>query len=457
MVLESREIQKLYIAYFARPADPPGMNYWLFNSSKETRIKDIAELFSAQSEYKKLITSQKSLDFQINQFYLNLYNRKADFEGINYWISMIDKGTYTINDLVFELIYSEDNVGQNNFKASFQDIQALNNKIDAAELFTKELNSCNSWINLYQPDSFDPWIAGKGLKTGVSFLNKIDFKYKASRSDVLSSIKSISSESFPIVKESIIKLENVSLKIPIHYVKKRKFTKIFIEKTIDSVIGGRLYKNKQKTTIDALKNIDLTIMNGERVALIGHNGSGKSSFLRLISGIYFPTSGKLTKNVEVYPMLQKTFLTSEELSGVDASKAYYLMINNNLKGFADFLKDIVSFSGLGSFIHLPIKTYSEGMCARLIFSILTSYPKECLAIDEGFGTGDADFFEKAQKRLQSFMDSSTTLILASHSEILLKEFCLRGIVFNKGSIVYDGPLDQALNFYHTDDYYKKAC
>ena len=96
------------------------------------------------------------------------------------------------------------------------------------------------------------------------------------------------------------------------------------------------------------------------------------------------------------------------------------------------------------------------MCARLIFSMLTSYQHECLAIDEGFGTGDADFFERAQKRLQSFMDSTTTLILASHSESLLIQFCFRGIVFNQGSIVYDGSLDAALNYYHTHDYYNKT-
>ena len=127
-------------------------------------------------------------------------------------------------------------------------------------------------------------------------------------------------------------------------------------------------------------------------------------------------------DVDVYPMLQKSFLTSTDLSGVDASKAHYLLMKRSLIGFEEFLQDIIEFSGLGEFISLPIKTYSEGMSARLIFSILTSIPHECLAIDEGFGTGDADFFERAQKRMTSFMNSSGTLFLASHSEDLLKQF-----------------------------------
>ena len=104
---------------------------------------------------------------------------------------------------------------------------------------------------------------------------------------------------------------------------------------------------------------------------------------------------------------------------------------------------------------MPIKTYSEGMSARLIFSILTSSPHDCLAIDEGFGTGDSDFTDRAEDRMKKFMDSAATLFLASHSEELLKQFCNRGIVFSHGSIVFDGSLDAALNYYHTHDYYNK--
>ena len=95
------------------------------------------------------------------------------------------------------------------------------------------------------------------------------------------------------------------------------------------------------------------------------------------------------------------------------------------------------------------------MSARLIFSILTSSPHDCLAIDEGFGTGDADFCDRAEERMKLFMESAATLFLASHSEELLKQFCNRGIVFSHGSIAYDGPLDAALNYYHTHDYYRK--
>ena len=108
----------------------------------------------------------------------------------------------------------------------------------------------------------------------------------------------------------------------------------------------------------------------------------------------------------------------------------------------------LEFSGLGSYIYLPIKTYSDGMSARLLFSILTSFKHDFLVIDEGFGTGDTDFYEKAEKRMKSFIEETGTLILASHSEELLTKFCDRGIVLSKGSLVFDGPLSHSLSFYH---------
>ena len=455
MVIDSNQIQKLYIAYFGRPADPSGVSFWLNTISKGNQLIDIANSICNQAEYKKLILADKPIDFQINQFYINLFGRKADFEVINQWLNLIDKGSHTISDLLCDLISLTLDKKSNISIQEKNDCETLNNKLHAANLFTEEVASSISWINLYQPESLNPWKVGKAFTIGVAYLSQFDYQKKAKVEDVLEALNSISSKPIKVLKEPIIIFKDVSLKIPIYCNENRQFTKFLTAKMLDPVIGGELIQRNKTTNIEALKKINLTIMNGERVALIGHNGSGKSSFLRVLSGIYSPTEGDLKKSVEVYPMLQKTFLTSSELSGIDATKAYYLMFNNDLKGFDDFLDDIVDFSGLGSFIRLPVKTYSEGMCARLIFSMLTSYQHECLAIDEGFGTGDADFSERAQKRLQSFMDSTTTLILASHSESLLKQFCFRGIVFNQGAIVYDGSLEAALNYYQSHDYYHK--
>lgn len=242
----------------------------------------------------------------------------------------------------------------------------------------------------------------------------------------------------------VLELRDVWLRIPVNTRETRTLKKALIR----SLTGGALRQTRSGAEIDALRGVSCQIYHGERVALIGHNGAGKSTFLRLISGIYFPTSGTYRATCPVFPMIQKSFLTGPELSGLQAVKGHYLLHHGNLRGFSEFLQDIVDFSELGDFIHLPMKGYSEGMSARLLFALLTSGSHDCLALDEGFGAGDARFFERAQRRMEQFITSAGTLILASHSEPLLRQFCRRGLVFNQGQIVFDGPLEDSLNYYH---------
>ena len=241
-----------------------------------------------------------------------------------------------------------------------------------------------------------------------------------------------------------LRLDGVRLEIPIASTETRSLKASLIR----SVTGGRLSRRGGGAMVTALEDVNCTVYEGERVALIGHNGAGKSTFLRLISGVYQHSGGVFEANVKVHPMIHKSFLTSPELSGLQAIKAHYLMMNGNLRGFELFCQDVVEFSGLGDFVRLPVKTYSQGMAARLIFAVLTGTNHDCLAMDEGFGAGDSSFYEKAQNRLDTFLASAGTLFLASHSDHLLRRFCRRGLVFREGKIVFDGCLEAALNYYH---------
>ena len=254
-------------------------------------------------------------------------------------------------------------------------------------------------------------------------------------------------ESKRMQNETIIDIRNVLLSIPVKSRELRTIKRVFIR----SLTGGALYKSAEGTSVNALRNISCKIKRGDKVALIGHNGAGKSTFLRLIAGIYTPTRGQIKINCDVYPMLSKSFITGPDLSGAMAAKGHYLLMKGNLKGFEQYLDEVTEFSELGDFIHLPMKGYSDGMSARLLFTLLTSGKHDCLALDEGFGTGDSRFFAKAQERLHEFMDCAGTLILASHSDELLKQFCGRGLVFKGGEIIFDGKLEEALKYYHDNN------
>ena len=241
-----------------------------------------------------------------------------------------------------------------------------------------------------------------------------------------------------------IEFKEVSLAIPVSGLAKTSIAKAFI----NSAVGGDLKSWKSRPYVNALVGINIKINSGDRLGILGHNGSGKSTFLRLASNIYKPTTGKIYRAVKVHPMINKSFPTSPDLSGYDAAKGSYLLLHYSLDGFDEYIEEVINFSGIGDFIHLPVKTYSEGMCSRLLFSILTSNSHECLAMDETFGTGDQDFYDKASHRLESFINNSGTLLLASHSESLLTRFCQRGIVLSKGQIVYEGTIQKSIDFYH---------
>ena len=137
----------------------------------------------------------------------------------------------------------------------------------------------------------------------------------------------------------VLELRNVGLDIPVLTTETRSLKSSLLR----SVTGGSLKRRNGGAVVSALKEISITINQGGRVALIGHNGAGKSTFLRLISGIYQHTSGYFKAHVPVFPMIHKSFITSPELSGMQAIKAHFLLVNGHLRGFEEFCDDVIDF------------------------------------------------------------------------------------------------------------------
>ena len=181
--------------------------------------------------------------------------------------------------------------------------------------------------------------------------------------------------------------------------------------------------NAVKNEIPVFSNLSLDVRDGTRLAIVGPNGAGKTTLLRLIAGILPPTKGTIRVEGAVSPLLRVRLGMQSELTGRENIWLRGVYMRRTPAEIGERLQQIVEFADLGHFIDLPINTYSTGMIARLAFSIATSFEPEILVIDESIGSGDRQFTSKAAERLRRLVDNSNILVLATHSERLMKEMC----------------------------------
>jgi len=249
-------------------------------------------------------------------------------------------------------------------------------------------------------------------------------------------------DDFLSVKKAFIDFESVNL----HYA-----AAAYNDRSIKSLLSC-VFSQKRVTVpihdIHALKNISFKIKGGERVGLLGHNGAGKSSLLKLIAGLYPKSSGCIQVEGDVRALFDLSLGFEPYATGRENILYRGLLLGLEPEFIKDKESEIVDFSGLGEFIDYPIKTYSSGMQVRLAFSITTIIGGEILLLDEVIGAGDANFMLKARQRIFSLIEQSDILVLASHDFTTMKNLCSRGLVFHKGAIMFDGPIDQAVMQYH---------
>ena len=189
----------------------------------------------------------------------------------------------------------------------------------------------------------------------------------------------------------------------------------------------------------ALQDVDFSIEKGEVLGLVGANGAGKSTMLKVISGILKPTKGTVTVHGNIVPMLELGSGFDLELTGREN-----VFLNGAILGYSeDFLKEkyqeIVDFSELGEFIEMPPRNYSSGMITRLAFSIATVVKPDILIVDEILSVGDAAFQKKSKNRMMELMSGGTTVLLVSHSAEQTTEMCSRAIWLEKGTMKMIGP------------------
>ena len=239
-------------------------------------------------------------------------------------------------------------------------------------------------------------------------------------------------------------INDASVSFPIFNVK----TYSLKNRIIKSVMGNITSNNHDKIVhIDALKNINIHIKSGERIGVIGGNGSGKSTFLRLCSRIYEPSTGTIDIKGNISSLINVNIGIDPESTGRENIKLRLVMLGYNNNQINELINSIIEFTELNQFIDLPFYTYSTGMQMRLAFATSTFIKPEILIMDEWLATGDKDFQEKAEKKLNSIIEDSKILILASHSKDLILKTCTRVIWLENGLINQENNSEKILENY----------
>ena len=214
-----------------------------------------------------------------------------------------------------------------------------------------------------------------------------------------------------------------------------------------------IFKNKKEKKLSknnlAIDQVNIIVKKAERIGILGKNGSGKTTFLRLLAGVYKPTNGYIKINNS--PISIFDLNTGIDLDATGYENIFLLMVFRDIPpSYSDkLIKDVEEFTKLGDALNRPVRTYSKGMKLRLTFAISTFFVNRgILLIDEIMNVGDGQFKKKSQLRINNIIKKSGAFILASHSQNLLKNYCDRGIIFDQGKIIFDGNINEAINYYN---------
>lgn len=237
----------------------------------------------------------------------------------------------------------------------------------------------------------------------------------------------------------IVSVTGVELSYPIYSIRANS-----IRNTIANLaVGGKLLKNGQDIIhVRALEGINFSLREGDRLGIIGHNGAGKTTLLKVLAGVYEPDRGTVTVHGRISSMIDVGLGLDASLTGREN-----IMTMGRMRGFATReviakIPEMVAFSELGGYIDLPVKAYSAGMQARLVFAVATTLEPDVLLLDEWIGAGDAAFHEKAANRMNNILSQSRVMVLATHNFGMIQDVCNKLLVLDGGRQEFFGNVDQ---------------
>ena len=242
-------------------------------------------------------------------------------------------------------------------------------------------------------------------------------------------------------------LEGVNVDFPI-YGTQRSLRKVLLERAT----GGLIHRDKthaNRISISALVDVSLELVEGDRLGLVGHNGAGKSTLLKVMAGVYEPTSGSVLAQGRVTPLFDAMPGLDLEDTGYENTVTAGMLFGMTRTEIEKKIPEIEEFSELGEYFALPVRSYSSGMITRLGFALATAIDPGILLMDESIGAGDARFAERAAKRMEEFIGRSRILVMASHSETLIRATCNKAALMKAGHVIAVGTVDDIFVQYHS--------
>ena len=200
----------------------------------------------------------------------------------------------------------------------------------------------------------------------------------------------------------------------------------------------------------ALRDVNFSVQPGEAIGVVGRNGQGKSTLLKLVAEVVFPDEGKVSVTAGVAPLIEITGGFVDDLSvrdNVYLTAGLHGMKRDEIDARFD---EIIDFSEIGNFLDTPYKHLSSGMKVRIAFAVISRLEEPVLLVDEVLAVGDKAFKEKCYRRIEELLDGGRTLFFVSHSESDLSRFCQRGLYLDKGALVLDAPIETVLDRYNAE-------
>ncbi|WP_455717125.1 ABC transporter ATP-binding protein [Anaerosporobacter sp.] len=220
------------------------------------------------------------------------------------------------------------------------------------------------------------------------------------------------------------------------------------DKSIDRIKESlKLTRKKCHTEHYALRNLNFYVNNGETVGIIGTNGSGKSTVLKIITGVLNATTGSVKVNGRISALLELGAGFNMEYTGLENVYLNGMMLGFTREEIDKKINDILEFADIGDFINQPVKTYSSGMFVRLAFAVAINIEPEILIVDEALSVGDIFFQAKCYRKFQEFKKMGKTILFVSHDLGSVNKYCDRVILLNKGKIVMEGKPKEVIDVY----------